>query len=211
MDTHTLEIDTSMTPFFHTIFKWFLKRILFFGWEGGCKMWAKNNFLCFPGFFYLAKLDVIFFLQTYLHLIYVLKSGKCKYVWWKNIYGVHKYFSTFFPLFSPSKTLVIFTKKPKNLKKTFCFNFYPCQSSAKCFHIWFEISKVTSVEKREPRKHFSASICSFLGLGLWPRLRKTFPWFPFFYFGNLGKTQIRRGKILFQTCHGKKSKQNTIV
>ena len=35
-------------------------------------------------------------------------------------------------------------------------------SSAKCFHIWFDISKVTSVEKREPGKHFSAS-SSFLG------------------------------------------------
>ena len=34
-------------------------------------------------------------------------------------------------------------------------------------------SQVTSVEKREPRKHFSASACSFLGLGLRPRPQKS--------------------------------------
>ena len=31
------------------------------------------------------------------------------------------------------------------------------------------------------------------------RLRKTFPRFPFFYFGNLGKTKIRRGQIFPQS------------
>ena len=32
-----------------------------------------------------------------------------------------------------------------------------------------------------------------------PRLRKTFPQFPFFYFGNLGKTQITLGQIFPRT------------
>ena len=34
---------------------------------------------------------------------------------------------------------------------------------------------------------------------IWPRLRKSFPRFPFFYFGNLGKTQIILGQIFPQT------------
>ena len=42
--------------------------------------------------------------------------------------------------------------------------------------------------------HFSAS-ASKIRL----RLRKTFPRFPFFYFGNLGKTKIRRGQIFPQS------------
>ena len=43
-----------------------------------------------------------------------------------------------------------------------------------------------------------------------PRLRKTFPRFPFVYFGNLGKTQIRGQNCFLQTCHRKKTEQNTI-
>ena len=64
--------------------------------------------------------------------------------------------------------------------------------------------QVTSVEKREPREHFSASACSFLGLGLQPRPQKCnltfknpFRRFSFFSFHNLGKTQIRHGKFSF--------------
>ena len=109
-------------------------------------------------------------------------------------------------IFIISKTLAIFTKKPKNLKKTFCFNFYPCQSSAKCFHIWFEISKVASVEKREPRKHFSASACSFLGLDLRPRPQKCGLGFKKLFLDSLfstsvtlDKSQIRLGQIFPQT------------
>ena len=65
------------------------------------------------------------------------------------------------------------------------------------------ISQVTSVEKREPRG-------TFLSLGLRPRLQKLFPRFPFFYLGNLEKSQIRRGQILPQTWREQISKQNTI-
>ena len=35
-------------------------------------------------------------------------------------------------------------------------------------------------------------------LGLWPWLQKTFPQFPFVYFGNLGTTIIRGKKIFFR-------------
>ena len=54
-------------------------------------------------------------------------------------------------------------EKAKKLKKAFCFDICPCHS------LWknvsssdLRISSVTSVEKRESRKHFSASAC---GLG----------------------------------------------
>ena len=89
---------------------------------------------------------------------------------------IKKYFSTFFPRFShffyffSLQKQYYFYEKTWNQKKIFCFNFLSMSpSSAKCFHIWFDISKVTSVEKRELRKHFSALACSFLGLGLQPR------------------------------------------
>ena len=79
-------------------------------------------------------------------------------------------------------------RKSQTNEKNILFQFLCLPLSLKkCVHIWFEISSVTSVEKRESRKHFSASACSFLGLGLWPWLQKTFPRFPFFYFGNFGK------------------------
>ena len=115
---------------------------------------------------------------------------------------IKKYFSTFFPLFLlfSLQKHYYFYKKPEIRKKIFCFNFLSMStSSAKCFHIWFDISKVTSVEKRELRKHFSALACSFLGLGLRPRLQKPFPQFPFFYFSNLEKTKIRQGQIFPQS------------
>ena len=91
------------------------------------------------------------------------------------------------------------------MKKAFCFDYFSMsQSKSKFFHIWFEFFPSYLSRKKEISE-------TFLGLGLRPRPQKTFPRFPFFYFGNLGKTQIRRGKILLQTWHGKKSKQNTIV
>ena len=102
-------------------------------------------------------------------------------------------------------TLWIFTKKPWKMKKAFCFDYFSMsRSESKFFHVWFEFFPSYLSKKKEISE-------TFLGLGLRPRPQKTFPRFPFFYFGNLGKTQIRRGKILLQTWHGKKSKQNTIV
>ena len=67
-----------------------------------------------------------------------------------------------------------------------------------------EFPQVTSVDKREPRG-------TFLSLGLRPRLQKTFPRFPFVYFGNLGKTQIRGQKFFLRRVIEKKTEQNTIV
>ena len=91
------------------------------------------------------------------------------------------------------------------MKKAFCFDYFSMsQSKSKFFHVWFEFFPSYLSRKKEISE-------TFLGLGLRPRPQKTFPRFPFFYFGNLGKTQIRRGKILLQTWHGKKSKQNTIA
>ena len=43
-----------------------------------------------------------------------------------------------------------------------------------------------------------------------PLLKKTFPRFPFVYFGNLGKTQIRGQKFFFRRVIEKKTEQNTI-
>ena len=101
-------------------------------------------------------------------------------------------------------TLCKFTKKQWKMKKAFCFDYFSMsQSKSKFFHVWFEFFPSYLSRKKEISE-------TFLGLGLRPRPQKTFPRFPFFYFGNLGKTQIRRGKILLQTWHGKKSKQNTI-
>ena len=90
------------------------------------------------------------------------------------------------------------------MKKAFCFNFCAChvlRTNLSTSDLRFV--QVTSVEKREPRG-------TFLSLGLRPRLQKTFPRFPFFYFGNLDKPQIRRGQICPQTWQAQKSKQNTI-
>ena len=88
-----------------------------------------------------------------------------------------------------------FTKKHYKMKKAFCFDYFSMSwSKSKFFHVWFEF--------------FPSYLIIGLSLQPWPQ--KFFPRFPFFYFGNLGKIQIRRGKILLQTWHGKKSKQNTI-
>ena len=95
-------------------------------------------------------------------------------------------------------------KSIEKMKKAFCFDYFSMsQSKSKFFHIWFEFFPSYLSKKKEISE-------TFLGLGLRPWPQKTFPRFPFFYFGNLGKTRIRRGKILLQTWHGKKSKQNTI-
>ena len=58
-------------------------------------------------------------------------------------------------------------RKSQTNEKNILFQFLCLPLSLeKCVHIWFELSSVTSVKKRESRKHFSASACSFLGLGL---------------------------------------------
>ena len=83
----------------------------------------------------------------------------------------------------------ILHEKARQMKKAFCFNFCAChilRTNLSTSDLRFV--QVTSVEKREPRG-------TFLSLGLRPRLQKTFPRFPFFYFGNLDKPQIRRGQI----------------
>ena len=79
------------------------------------------------------------------------------------------------------------------MKKIFCFNNCSCYNLRKNLSSFdFSFSQVTSVEEREPRG-------TFLSLCLRPRLQKTFPRFPFFYFGNLGKTKIVRGQIFPQS------------
>ena len=77
--------------------------------------------------------------------------------------------------------------------------------------------QVISVEKREPRKHFSASAWSFLGLCLRPQPQKCGLCFKKVFLGFLFSTLVIWEKLksdvekfLLQTWHGKKSKQNTI-
>ena len=59
----------------------------------------------------------------------------------------------------------------------------------------FSFSQVTSVEKREPRKHFSASACSFLGLSLWPRPQKSGFGFEKLFLGSLFSTSVTWEKL----------------
>ena len=90
------------------------------------------------------------------------------------------------------------------MKKAFCFDYFSMsQSKSKFFHVWFEFFPSYLSRKKEISE-------TFLGPGLRPRPPKNFPWFPFFYFGNLGKTKIRRGKIFPQSRQAQLSKQNTI-
>ena len=119
---------------------------------------------------------------------------------------------SFFPIFTYTKRLnfIIFMldllchEKTRKMKKTFCFNNCSCYNLRKNLSSFdFSFSQVTSVEEREPRG-------TFLSLGLRPRLQKLFPRFPFFYLGNLEKSQIRRGQVLPQTWREQISKQNTI-
>ena len=107
---------------------------------------------------------------------------------WPNICAMAKKYLIF-----SMKLLHKANEKARKMKKAFCFNICSCHS------LWqnvsssdFSFSQVTSVAKKEPRG-------TFLSLGLRPRLQKTFPRFPFFYFGNLGKTKIVRGQIFPQS------------
>ena len=84
-------------------------------------------------------------------------------------------------------------EKTRKMKNAFCFDNCSCYNLRKNVSSSdFSFSQVTSVAKKEPRG-------TFLSLGLRPRLQKTFPRFPFFYFGNLGKTKIVRGQIFPQS------------
>ena len=106
----------------------------------------------------------------------------------------------------PKKQLYTPRKSQTN-EKNILFQFLCLPLSLeKCVHIWFELSSVTSVKKRESRKHFSASACSFLGLGLRPRPQKCGLGFKKLFLDSLfstsvtlDKSQIRRGQIFPQT------------
>ena len=64
-------------------------------------------------------------------------------------------------------------RKSQTNEKNILFQFLCLPLSLeKCVHIWFELSSVTLVKKRESWKHFSASASSFLSLGLRPRPQK---------------------------------------
>ena len=98
-------------------------------------------------------------------------------------------------------------RKSQKNEKNILFQFLCLPLSLKkCVQIWFEMSSVTSVEKRESRKHFSASACSFLGLGLRPRPQKCGLGFKKLFLDSLfstsvtlDKSQIRLGQIFPQT------------
>ena len=79
------------------------------------------------------------------------------------------------------------------MKKVFCFNNCACLVfRTNLVLVWFQCCPSYLSRK----KGISGT---FLSLGLRPRLQKTFPRFPFFYFGNLDNTSIRRGQICPQT------------
>ena len=79
------------------------------------------------------------------------------------------------------------------MKKVFCFNNCACRVfRTNLVLVWFQCCPRYFSRK----KGISGT---FLSLGLRPRLQKIFPRFPFFYFGNLDNTSIRRGQICPQT------------
>ena len=84
------------------------------------------NFSHFSIFFYWAKLDVIFFLHSFLTTKNIFPFD----LWWKNIFCSQKmffhFFCTFFPLFLlffPSKTLLFLRKNLKS-EKNILFQFF---------------------------------------------------------------------------------------
>ena len=126
-------------------------------------------------------------------------------------------FSTFFHFFSYFflKRLMIFMKKPEIWKKYSVSIFIHVTVFSKMFPhlIWYFQSYLGR------KKGTSETFLSFglfisrprpkaSALKMRPWLQKVFPQFPFIYHGNFGKTQIRHGKILLLTWHGKKLKQN---
>ena len=84
-------------------------------------------------------------------------------------------------------------EKARQMKKVFCFNNCACRVfRTNLVLVWFQCCPSYLSRK----KGISGT---FLSLGLRPQLQKTFPRFPFFYFGNLDNTSIRRGQICPQT------------
>ena len=129
-----------------------------------------------------------------------------------NIFPLFPTFSTFFPF----KNTCNFYEKTLKTDKNFLFQFLSMSVFSKMFpHLIWDFQSYLGRKK--------GTLETFLSLGLFisrprpmasaskmrPRLRKTFPRFPFFFLSNLRKTQIRRDKFLLQTWHGKKLKQNT--
>ena len=113
-----------------------------------------------------------------------------------------KYFSTFFPF----KNTCNFYEKTLKTEKNILFQFLSMSVFSKMFpHLIWDFQSYLGRKKGTSE--------TFLSLGLfisWPRpmasaskmrpqLRKTFPRFPFFYFGNLDKSQIRRRQIFTQS------------
>ena len=95
-------------------------------------------------------------------------------------------------------------EKAKKNEKSILFQYFSLTlTSGKIVHVWFEFFPSYLSRKK-------GTSGTFLSFGLRPQLQKNFLQFPFSYFGNLGKTQIRRGQFFPQTCQGKISKQNTI-
>ena len=79
------------------------------------------------------------------------------------------------------------------MKKVFCFNNCACHVfQTNLVLVWFQCCPSYLSRKK-------GIAGTFLSLGLRPRLQKIFPRFPFFYFGNLDNTSIRRGQICPQT------------
>ena len=84
-------------------------------------------------------------------------------------------------------------EKARQMKKALCSDNCAGYFLRKKFvQVWFQFFPSYLSRK----KGISAT---FLSLGLRPRPQKTLLRFPFFYFGNLGKTSIRRGQIFPQS------------
>ena len=122
------------------------------------------------------------------------------HLWWKNIFGSKNIFPLFFhvfPTFStffPSKTLLFLRKNLKSEKNILFQFFIHVTVFSKMFpHLIWHFQSYLGRKKGTSE--------TFLSLGLfisrprptasaskmWPRLQKTFPRFPFFYFGNFGQ------------------------
>ena len=95
-------------------------------------------------------------------------------------------------------------KNLEKMKKAFCFDYFSMsRSESKFFHVWFEFFPSYRSRKKETEEKFFEA--EAIGQG-----REMFPRFPFFYWGNLGKTQIIRGRILIQAVTWK-TNQNRMI
>ena len=94
---------------------------------------------------------------------------------------------------------LLFVNSWKNLKKWKKHSvliIFPCHSlNQNSSTSDLSFSQVTSVEKREPRKHFSASACSFLGLGLRSRPQKSGFGFEKLFLSSLFSTLVTWEKL----------------